>query len=122
MFDLIPDGTYTATIATIERRTVTTVSGPRVILDVTYALHDEHLAPEHRTVCQGLLLETTAAGELDLAEGKNAELNRIRAAVGQTEKTWNVAMLKGAGPLKVSVRLHSDENSPDVMYYDVRAS
>jgi hypothetical protein len=58
-----------------------------------------------------------------LSAGKNVDLNRLRAAVGQNEKgkPWNIMMLKGAGPLKVTTGLRADKNSADVYYTDVKA-
>jgi len=125
VFDPIPDGDYTAMISKVERRAVNTKAGPGVVIDITYALQAPDVAArlgrELLTVRQGIFADLTPAGDFDMAKGKNVQLNRVRAAVGQNEagKPWNLEMLQGAGPLKVHVKLRPDKNAPDVIYNDV---
>ena len=125
VFDPIPDGDYTAMISKVERRAVNTKAGPGVVIDITYALQAPDVAArlgrELLTVRQGIFADLTPAGDFDMAKGKNVQLNRVRAAVGQNEagKPWNLEMLQGAGPLKVHVKLRPDKNASDVIYTDV---
>lgn len=121
----IPAGEYTAMISKVDPRAVNTKAGPGVVVDITYALQAPEVAArlgrEQLTVRQGIFADLTPAGGFDMAKGKNVQLNRVRAAVGQNEqgKAWNLKMLEGAGPLKVNVKLRPDKNSPDVIYNDV---
>jgi hypothetical protein len=124
-FDPIPAGTYTAMIEDAEPRAVTTRSGQGVVLDITYLLQAPAVAAKlgrnRLPVRQGIFLDLTPDGRLDMSRGKNVALNRVRAALGQNNpgQLWNLRMLKGAGPLKVVVRLGPDKNSRDVIYNDV---
>jgi hypothetical protein len=120
--DPLPAGDYTAMISKVDPRAVNTKNGPGVVVDITYALQSPAVpGRENPTVRQGIFADLTPAGGFDMAKGKNVQLNRVRAAVGQNEagKPWNLGMLVGAGPLKVHVKLRPDKNSPDVIYNDV---
>jgi len=66
-------------------------------------------------------LDLTDDGEdLDLSEGKNVSLGRLRKALDQNDiKGWNPMMLKGKGPLMVKVTQRSDKNDPTVKYAEV---
>jgi hypothetical protein len=113
MFDVIPDGTYPAMIVQVVRRPITARHGLDIVLDVTYALLG------HQTVCQGVLLDLTPAGEPDLSPGKNVELQRIRAAAGQSEiAAWTPERLVGAA-LQITVRLRVVPGTTDVLAYEV---
>jgi hypothetical protein len=118
----IPTGEYTAMISKVDLRAVSTKNGPGVVIDITYMLQAPDVAAKlsraSLTVRQGIFVDLTPAGGFDMSKGKNVELNRIRAAVGQDEagKVWNPKMLEGAGPLMVNVELRSDGC---VIYTDV---
>lgn len=55
---------------------------------------------------------------LDLSDGKNVALGRLRKAVGQNDGAWNPAMLKGKGPLMVKVTHRSNPETGD-KYHEV---
>jgi hypothetical protein len=120
--DPIPAGEYVAMIAKVEPRAVNTKAGQGVVVDITYALQSPPVpGRDSPTVRQGIFVDLAPSGGFDMSKGKNVQLNRVRAAVGQNEagKPWNLAMLTGAGPVKVNVKLRPDKNSPDVIYNDV---
>jgi len=56
---------------------------------------------------------------LDLTEGKNVGLGRLRKALGQNDGPWSPGMMKGRGPLMVKVGQRSDKNDPTIKYAEV---
>lgn len=64
-------------------------------------------------------LDITPAGTLDVSEGKNVSIGRLRQALGQNEGAWNPAMLKGKGPLMVKVTQRSDPKDPTIKYAEI---
>lgn len=56
---------------------------------------------------------------LDLSEGKNVGLGRLRKALDQNDGTWNPLMMKGKGPVMVKVTQRSDKNDPTQKYAEV---
>jgi hypothetical protein len=56
---------------------------------------------------------------LDLSEGKNVGLGRIRKAIDQNSGAWNPNMMKGKGPVMVKVAQRSDKNEPLQKYAEV---
>lgn len=65
-------------------------------------------------------LDLDEAGEgLDLGEGKNVGLGRIRKAIGQNEGTFNPPMMKGKGPVLIKVGHRADKNDPTIKYAEV---
>src|SRR5258706_8844783 len=91
---------------------------------VLFSILDEEvrkqLKREKVLVPMNCWLDLDEAGEdLDLSEGKNVSLGRLRKAVDQNEGAWNPMMLKGKGPLMVKVTNRSDKNDPIVKYAEV---
>jgi hypothetical protein len=59
-------------------------------------------------------------GDLDMSEGKNVGLGRLRKAIGQNNPgPWNPLMMKGKGPLMIKVTQRSDKNEPLQKYAEV---
>lgn len=56
---------------------------------------------------------------LDLSEGKNVGLGRLRKALDQNDGAWNPMMMKGKGPLMIKVTQRSDKNDPTQKYAEV---
>ena len=56
---------------------------------------------------------------LDLSEGKNVGLGRLRKALDQNDGPWNPNMMKGKGPLMVKVSQRSDKQDPTIKYAEV---
>jgi hypothetical protein len=56
---------------------------------------------------------------LDLSEGKNVGLGRLRKALDQNAGAWNPMMMKGKGPVMVKITQRSDKNDPTQKYAEV---
>lgn len=56
---------------------------------------------------------------LDLTEGKNVSLGRLRKALDQNDGTWSPLMMKGKGPVMVKVSHSSDQNDPEIKYANI---
>jgi hypothetical protein len=56
---------------------------------------------------------------IDLSEGKNVGLGRLRKALGQNDGAWNPLMMKGKGPVMIKVGQRSDKNDPTQKYAEV---
>ena len=56
---------------------------------------------------------------LDLSEGKNVGLGRLRKALDQNDGPWNPMMMKGKGPVMIKVTQRSDKNDPTQKYAEV---
>ena len=56
---------------------------------------------------------------LDMSEGKNVSLGRLRKALDQNEGAWNPLMMKGKGPVMIKVGQRSDRNEPTQKYAEV---
>lgn len=92
----VPAGEYTSMIDSVTPR----VAGDAPILDVYFAIDDpavkQALGREKITVRQTCWLDLTPEGGLDNGPGKNVDLGRIRAAVGQNgPNAWSPSMLIG---------------------------
>lgn len=64
-------------------------------------------------------LDVTNAGELDMDEGKNVKLGKLRELFGQNAGAWNPSMLKGKGPFMIKVTQRSDKDDPTTKYAEV---
>jgi len=84
-----PAGEFTGVVKEFKARQWTAKSDPSntgVTLDVTWTIEDEGvrqtLDRQEVTVRQGIMLDVTEAGALDLGKGKNVGLGRLREALG----------------------------------------
>lgn len=116
----IPAGEYTAIIKEVAKPRKAADS---YVMDVTYLIQDDQLKEKlgrEPTVRQGIFLDLTDSGTLDMSKGKNVSLGRLREALGQNGNgPWNPMMLTGAGPIKVSVTLTEDKKSPGDFFSNV---
>jgi hypothetical protein len=93
----VPEGEYTATIIGLDAREITRQDGTTApILSVTWQVNGVEL-PGSNQVRQDIWLDMTPAGTLDMSEGKNIALGRLRAAVGQNRPgvRWTFGNLMG---------------------------
>lgn len=87
----VPMGEYTGVIEKIEPRQWQSKDGTKtgISLDVQWLIEDqgvkEFLGRDTVTCKQGIMLDTTPEGGLDMAPGKNVGLGRLREAVGQND-------------------------------------
>jgi len=93
-----------------------------VVLDVYHKLVGvdelcEAMGMEQLMVIQGIFLDIDTNGAIALGPNKNVKLGRLREAVGQNSGgPWNFAMLKGAGPIKISVSIKPDKDDDTILY------
>lgn len=85
----VPVGEYLAVIEKVDARPWQGKADPSksgIALDLVYNIDDpkvkETLARDKVTVTQGLMLDLTEAGGLDMSKGRNIGLNRVREALG----------------------------------------
>lgn len=125
----VPAGEYTATIEKVEPRAWTSSKDPSksgVALDVTWIVDDDAvrqlLERDKVTVKQGLMLDLNETGAgLDMGNGKNVGLGRLREAMGLNEagKPFAFSMLPGR-PARILVSHRTDPDKPDVIYAEVK--
>lgn len=71
-------------------------------------------------VPQTIWLDLNESGEeLDMAEGKNVGIGRVRRALGQNDGVWNPPMMKGKGPVMIKVGQRADPKDPQIKYAEV---
>jgi hypothetical protein len=91
-------------------------------LDVTWSIDDaavkEQLGRQEVTVKQGIMLDVTETGGLDMGKGKNVSLGRLREAtnLNQPGQPFGFRMLEGR-PAKVKVEHRIDG---DNIYAEVK--
>lgn len=85
----VPVGEYTAIVDSVEARpwqSKNDSSKAGMALDLKWSIDDmkvrEFLGRDTVTVKQGIMLDFTDAGQLDMGKGKNIGLGRVREAVG----------------------------------------
>jgi len=123
-YEPIPEDDYMAVIEAVKPKQVETKDGPRIVMDVTWAIDNpelaENLGRKNLTVRQSIWLDTTETGTLDAGPNKNVQLGRLREAVGQNGKgKWKPADLIGAGPCLIRVVNNPDKNDPSRIYENV---
>lgn len=116
----VPVGVYTAVIEKAEVRQWQKKDDPSIsglALDVTWIIDDagvkEALQRDKVTVRQGIMLDLTESGTLDMGKGKNVNLGKLRAATDLNEpgKPFSFNHLPGRVG-KVSVKHDIVNNAP----------
>ena len=91
-----PEGEYAAVIGRVQGRS--TPNG-NALIEVSWIIDKpgEELA-DQKQVRQTVWLDITESGSLDMSQGKNVPLGRLRAAVGQNApgQMWSPNMLEGS--------------------------
>jgi hypothetical protein len=110
----VPVGTYVAVVTSVTPRTWQSKSDPSkagIALDVLWGIDDaevqELLGRPTVTVKQGLMLDITEAGTLDMGRGRNVNLGRLREALhlNAPGQPFAPSMLNGrVGRVKVKHR------------------
>ena len=122
-----PIGEYMGVISKIAPRQWQSKDGTQsgIALDVFWLVEDAGVKAtcgrDEVIVKQGIMLDTNPQGGLDMAQGKNVALGRLREAVGKNNpgEQFAFAMLPGL-PAKISVSHREDKNDPSVVYAEVR--
>jgi hypothetical protein len=121
----VPAGEYIAMVKEIKARPWTSRQDPSksgMALDVTWSIDDaavkEQLGRQEVTVKQGIMLDVTETGGLDMGKGKNVSLGRLREAtnLNQPGQPFGFRMLEGR-PAKVKVEHRIDG---DNIYAEVK--
>ena len=116
----VPVGEYAAVIEKVDLRSWVGKKDPSqagVALDIIWSLDSAEvkklLGRDKVTVKQGIMLEMTDAGQLDIGKGKNIGLGRLREAVGLNKpgKAFSISQLSGQFA-KVSVGHRIDDRNP----------
>lgn len=119
----VPVGEYQGIIEKVAPRQWQSKDGTQtgIALDVFWLVEDanvkQYLGRDTVTVKQGIMLDTTPAGALDTAKGKNISLGRLREAVGKNEdgQPFSFAMLPGlAAKISVTHRISGEDTYSEV--------
>jgi hypothetical protein len=119
----VPVGEYMGIIEKIAPRQWQSKDGTSsgVALDIFWLVEDEnvkqYLGRETVTCKQGLMLDTTPAGALDMSKGKNIGLGRLREAIGANDPSspFSFGMLPGlSAKISVSHRINGEDTFAEV--------
>ncbi len=106
----IPPGEYRGIIKEAQKPRITTSkdgSKTYVFMDVIWSIDDaqlkEKLGRDILEIRQGIGLDITEDGQVDMGKGKNVALGRLREALGLNDGPFNPRQLTGAGPALISV-------------------
>jgi len=112
----VPEGEFNAVIDGVKVRE----AKGNVLLDVSWNIDDAAVAEatgrDKNTVRQTLFLDMTDGGGLDLSQGKNVQLGKLREALGQNGPgAWSPSMLDGnVAKVRVSHRMYEGTTYADV--------
>lgn len=122
----VPVGEYIAIADEVKARQWRKKDDPSIAglaLDIVWSIDDaavkQLLGRDKVTVKQGLMLDLTESGGLDMGKGKNVALGKLREAVGLNEpgRPFSPAMIQGQmAKIKVDHRVDGD-----TIYSDVKA-
>jgi hypothetical protein len=125
----VPAGEYLAIAEKIEARPWQSKTDPTkagMALDILWNIDDagvkSFLGRDKVTVKQGIMLDVTPEGGLDMGKGKNVGLGRLREACNLNEpgRPFSFRMIEGQ-MAKVKVTHRLDPNKPDTIYAEVSA-
>jgi len=125
----VPAGEFMGYIEKVEARPWTSRTDPSksgVALDVLWNVDDAGvkalLDREKVTVKQGIMLDITETGGLDMGRGKNVGLGRLREAtdLNAPGQPFGFTMLVGR-PAKIVIEHRPDPKNPEVVYSEVKA-
>ena len=122
----VPVGEYVAVIDEVKARSWKKKDDPSIgglALDIVWSIDDEGvktlLGRDKVTVKQGIMLDLTETGGLDMGKGKNVNLGKLREAVGLNVpgQPFAASMLDGRlAKIRVEHRVDGD-----TIYSDVKA-
>jgi len=119
----VPVGEYTGIVKSVAARQWSSKDGTKsgVTLDVTWTIEDEAVRQElnrKEISCrQGIMLDLTSAGGLDMSKGMNVQLGRLREATGLNVpgQPFSFTMLVGqAAKVKVSHRVDGEDTYSEI--------
>jgi hypothetical protein len=119
----VPAGEFTGIVDKVAARQWTSKDGTMsgVTLDVTWLIDDEAVKQELGrptvTCRQGIMLDMTPGGGLDMGKGKNVGLGRLREALNLNKpgQPFSFSMLPGqAGKVTVSHRVDGEDTYAEI--------
>ena len=125
----VPVGEYVAFVEKVEARQWTKKDDPSVAgmaIDITWNIDDANvkalLERDKVTVKQGIMLDMTESGGLDMGKGKNVQLGRLREALGlnQPGQPFGFRMMEGR-PARIAVGHRPDPKNAEMIYAEVKA-
>lgn len=125
----VPVGEFLGACEKVEIRNWTKRDDPSVgglALDLVWTVEDEAvkatLGRDKVTVKQGIMLDLTESGGLDMGKGKNIGLGRLREAVGLNVagQPFSFNMLPGR-MARLSIGHRPDKNDSSIVYAEVKA-
>lgn len=124
----IPVAEYTAVASKVEVRQWTAKDDPSkcgLTLDVTWDIDDaslkELLGRDKVTVRQGIMLDLTESGGLDMGKGRNVELGKLREGLdlNRPGEAFSFQMIPGR-VAKINVKQRFDKNDAEKIYAEVK--
>jgi hypothetical protein len=123
-----PIGEYPLVAEKISARQWQTADGTKtgVALDITWNVEDDQVkATVGRDVVavrQGIMLDLAPDGSLDMGEGKNVGLGRLRQAIGLNDPSVEFAFNQIPGRMaKGKISHRPDNRDPEIIYAQVDA-
>lgn len=119
----VPVGEYMGIIEKVLPRQWQSKDGSSsgIAIDIFWLVEDanvkSYLGRETVTCKQGIMLDTTASGSLDMSKGKNIGLGRLREAVGANDPSSNFSfsMLPGlSAKISVTHRISGEDTFAEV--------
>lgn len=115
----LPEKEVPGVVTKVEARTF----GEYAVLDVHWEVDDvecsEMRGGKAPTVRQTIFLDISETGGLDMSEGKNIGLGRLRKAVGQNGKgAWSPTQLEGETAL-IKITQTPNKEDPSIVYNNV---
>ena len=125
----VPVGEYLGSCEKVDIRTWAKKDDPSqggLALDLVWNLEDEalkaSLGRDKITVKQGIMLDLTETGGLDMGKGKNISLGRLREAISLNTpgQPFSFTMIPGR-LARLSISHRPDKNDSSIVYAEVKA-
>lgn len=125
----VPVGEYLAIAEKVDVRPWQSKSDPSkagMALDIQWSVDDANvkqlLGRDKVTVKQGIMLDVTDSGGLDMGKGKNISLGRLREAINKNQpgQPFSFKMVEGQ-MARIAVKHRSDPQDSSKIYAEVAA-
>lgn len=128
-YRLVPEGTYKAMVDDFDSKAFRTLKWQdkdtgedreAVLVGVPFNILDDaikaQLGREKLIADMSMFLDFDATGALSVDPDKNVKLGQLKESLGQNKPGWNFSMLRGAGPVMVSVKHEVDKKDKEKKY------
>lgn len=123
----VPEGEFTAVAGDVKTRQWQSKDGTSsgITLDITWDIDSPEVKAElgrdRVTVRQGIMLDLTESGGLDMSKGKNVGLGRLREAIGKNVPGQPFAFSQIPGSIaKVLVKHRINPNDAEQIFAEVK--